>query len=116
MAIHTYKRCKACKQSKPTEQFVKADGKHRSTRNRCKDCHKEQADIRKRLKLENPSPPPGNCPICAKHTEKWVLDHCHKKGEFRGYLCKSCNAGIGLLDDNPVFVLKAFSYLVGNNV
>ena len=34
------KVCKSCKKRKPDSEFVKADGKHRATRNRCKVCHK----------------------------------------------------------------------------
>ena len=57
------KVCKSCKKRKPDSEFVKADGKHRATRNRCKVCHKSQAETRKRLREENPPPSPGNCQI-----------------------------------------------------
>lgn len=39
------------------------------------------------------------------------LDHCHSTGRFRGWLCHSCNAGIGLLGDTLRSVLRAVLYL-----
>lgn len=107
-----YKVCKTCKIEKPDSEFVKADGRHRGTRNRCKVCHKQQADIRRKLKKDNPPPPPGKCPICQCHTDSWVLDHCHDKATFRGYICKSCNSGIGLLHDDVSVLSRALSYLL----
>lgn len=106
------KICKTCGLEKSDEDFIKADGQHRSTRNRCKDCHKIQADVRKQLKLDNPLPEYGNCPICNKYTEDWVLDHCHDDGKFRGYICRHCNSGIGLLGDNINGLVNALNYLL----
>lgn len=55
------------------------------------------------------------CPICTKTTivglSKIVLDHCHKTGKVRGYLCESCNTGIGRFDDDPKLVEVAVSWL-----
>lgn len=107
-----YKICKTCKQEKLDSDFIKADGQHRATRNRCKDCHNNQSQIRKKLREENPPPEPGNCPICQIHTEKWVLDHCHSSMTFRGYICTSCNSGIGLLHDDPDIISRALNYLL----
>ena len=114
MEILTYKRCKTCKVEKPDSEFVKADGKHRATRNRCKVCHKQQADIRRKLRKENPPPEFGTCKICKTYTENWVLDHCHSSMKFRGYICTSCNSGIGLLHDDPEILERALKYLREN--
>ena len=111
MENSSYKVCKTCKQKKRDDEFVKADGKHRSTRNRCKVCHKEQADIRRKLRKENPPAEAGICQICQNHTDKWVLDHCHTNMSFRGYICTSCNSGIGLLHDDPEVLERAVKYL-----
>jgi hypothetical protein len=105
------KVCKSCGIEKQDDDFVKADGRHRSTRNRCKDCHKKQSSIRKKLRKENPPPDAGECPICSKFTEDWVLDHCHNKGSFRGYICRHCNSGIGLLGDSIQDLENAIKYL-----
>ena len=49
------------------------------------------------------------CPICLKISivgiTKIVLDHNHSTGEIRGYLCESCNTGIGRFKDD-VNILK----------
>jgi hypothetical protein len=41
------------------------------------------------------------------------VDHCHKTQEFRGWICKSCNHGIGKLGDDIENVLDALNYLSG---
>lgn len=107
---HT-KECRTCGEYKPDCEFTKADGRHRATRNRCKECSNKQTKIRRLLRKAYPPPPPGACPICSTHTTDWVLDHCHIEGKFRGYICKSCNAGIGLLHDDPSIVFRAHEYL-----
>lgn len=39
------------------------------------------------------------------------IDHCHTTGKVRGLLCHFCNAGIGMLKDNPDLLRKAITYL-----
>jgi len=73
-----------------------------------------QHHIRTNLKTRYPVPPPGDCPICGVHTQNWVLDHCHNEESFRGYICKSCNSGVGLLHDDPVILSKALLYLLNS--
>ena len=62
------------------------------------------------------------CPICLGDEEavngrgntkngSWVLDHCHETGEFRGWLCKGCNTGLGGIGDNFDSALNALIYL-----
>jgi hypothetical protein len=34
---------------------------------------------------------------------------------FRGYICSSCNAGIGLLHDDPEVLSRAVIYLTKKN-
>ena len=58
------------------------------------------------------------CPICQKTTiagiTKVVLDHNHKTGAVRGWLCESCNTGIGRFDDDPDIVKRALDWLQNN--
>ena len=70
-----------------------------------------------------PPRPPMNtpCPICSKPVggyrrgsrgeRKWVRDHDHDTGEFRGWICNNCNGGMGLLGDDPKVLRKAAHYL-----
>jgi len=42
---------------------------------------------------------------------KIVLDHCHHTGNVRGYLCESCNTGIGRFDDDIEIIDRAINWL-----
>lgn len=50
------------------------------------------------------------CTICGDHTSL-VVDHNHETGRTRGYLCNSCNRGIGFLKDSPKILEAAMLYL-----
>lgn len=39
------------------------------------------------------------------------LDHCHRTGVIRGWLCGPCNRGLGAFSDNPEFLRAAADYL-----
>lgn len=39
------------------------------------------------------------------------IDHCHTTGEVRALLCKNCNSGIGLLNEDVVVLANAIKYL-----
>ncbi len=49
------------------------------------------------------------CLICTKKATHF--DHCHKTGYLRGYLCSSCNTGLGLFKDSVKLLQKAKAYL-----
>ena len=53
----------------------------------------------------------GKCYICGKRVVL-VVDHDHRGNcNFRGLLCRTCNAGLGMLDDSIDNLLKAVEYL-----
>lgn len=52
----------------------------------------------------------GRCQLCGKK-RKLVLDHCHETGVLRGFICMSCNSGLGHLGDNKDSLLLAVEYL-----
>lgn len=59
-------------------------------------------------------PRPERCECCNRPPEKkrtLHLDHDHKTGAFRGWLCHHCNTGIGLLGDDALGVRFALAYL-----
>ena len=56
------------------------------------------------------------CPICRKWsvvgvTAKVVIDHDHREGRARGYICDSCNTGLGRFKNGEDFLQNAISYL-----
>ena len=57
----------------------------------------------------------GICKICKNKNKidnrKLALDHCHKSGKFRGFLCDKCNRGLGFFNDNTEILKSAISYL-----
>lgn len=53
--------------------------------------------------------PAGMCQICYLNEAKCV-DHDHKTGKFRGFLCYYCNIHLGGLE-NADFLEKALNYL-----
>ena len=40
------------------------------------------------------------------------LDHDHTTGKIRGMLCSNCNRAVGLMDDDPIHLIKAAAYLL----
>ena len=56
--------------------------------------------------------PPGACEICGRTPDRALaLDHCHKTGQFRGWLCGQCNTALGMFQDSPTVMRSAIAYL-----
>jgi hypothetical protein len=57
----------------------------------------------------------GRCAICGvpapERLASMHLDHDHGTGEIRGFLCLSCNQGLGQFRDEPAILLRAIVYL-----
>lgn len=53
----------------------------------------------------------GVCDCCSKFSSRLVFDHDHKTGAYRGYLCDSCNTGLGKLGDSVEGLTQALNYL-----
>lgn len=61
-----------------------------------------------------PYPAPDNCENCArvfKSGHDCHLDHDHKTGKFRGWLCNRCNRGLGYFGDTLEGMKQGVSYL-----
>tara|TARA_B000000557_G_scaffold7437_1_gene6235 strand:- start:9323 stop:9796 length:474 start_codon:yes stop_codon:yes gene_type:complete len=100
-------------------------------RNECKKCRRQiQQDIA-RLKKEYAHLRPhitDKCPVCQRtgtdihstasqgtHKKKdpWVLDHCHDKNVYRGWICNHCNNGLSGFKDNVESLERGILYLKG---
>ena len=80
--------------------------------NRCRSCIVDSEAVLRRLKKENPMPPSGTPCVCCARIDRLYCDHDHATKEFRGWVCKNCNAGMGLLGDNEVGLRQALAYLI----
>lgn len=55
------------------------------------------------------------CAICGAGSDI-CLDHDHKTGHFRGWLCRGCNWTLGLWDDDLAKLRRAVTYLEESEV
>lgn len=106
--------CRSCGKCAPKE-----------SRTLCEDClvqrrilyrvHRHKAGLEPQDRFgRGPKPAfQGACEICQciLDTKKAKLDHCHTQMVFRGWLCNSCNVGLGLFRDSPLFLGRAIAYL-----
>tara|TARA_R110002124_G_scaffold102428_1_gene250562 strand:+ start:1361 stop:1771 length:411 start_codon:yes stop_codon:yes gene_type:complete len=110
--------CPTCKETKPlSEYYVRPDGRNNGSHRNCKDCYKENNNVVYVLRKENPYPyenPVCECCGIESHSEVLCLDHCHIEKVFRGWLCRSCNTGIGSLGDDIEGLEKGLTYLKGH--
>lgn len=118
------KHCKKCNRTLSENHFGKASGAN-YLYYECKKCTSKLNKIRKKLKKENPLIDPENykCPICKRTSKEtgasggqrlkypWVIDHDHITEKYRGYICHSCNRGLGLFQDSTKILLNAIEYL-----
>ncbi len=128
LAIPEVKVCKKCSASKPARDFNKGVTNADGLTSWCKTCRSayalkrsygmtlefHQAEVDRRR---------GCCDICGTHvsrathrTSVLAVDHCHATGVYRGMLCDTCNRGIGMFQDNPELLLKAYHYLLQTEV
>jgi hypothetical protein len=105
------KTCSVCNGEKPLTEFSKHIHAKDDLDSRCKDCVKKHTRERNELRRFAP-PKPDVCECCKKIPKKWCLDHDHETNLFRGWICDSCNTGIGLLGDTIEGVQKALDYLI----
>ena len=73
-----------------------------------------QDDWDKLLKIQD-----GRCAICRKPSsaiingriKRLAIDHCHETNQVRGLLCSTCNAGLGMFNDDWLLLDNAIEYL-----
>ena len=122
------KICNVCHRLKKTREFAKNQNakNNRSVRRpSCKDCRIKMEGVRvsmaNRIKwLEaKPADEPFECPVCKKRTiagvtSKVVLEHDHRTGKPGGWICDSCNTGIGRFKDDVELLKSAIEFLKKN--
>lgn len=56
------------------------------------------------------------CGICGQvPADRLCIDHDHETGKVRGLLCRTCNSGIGLLQDSPELLRRAIKWIEENS-
>lgn len=110
------KKCKVCNIEKDISQYTKyltrkkKNGEYQLF-TKCKECCNKLSKDYNKLKRIYKNPIHKHCYCCNKYSSNLILDHDHITNEFRGWLCKSCNVGIGHLQDNLEGVKRALQYL-----
>ena len=123
---HPKKICNICHCLKEHEDFAKnqTDKKgNTTTRPSCRVCREvidaNQMSAADRRRAEQNRPKAGTlwrCPICRKQsivgaTVKIVLDHRHSDGSSRGFICDSCNTGLGRFKNGENYLKNAIAYV-----
>ena len=125
--LYESKICNVCHKIRPTADFdlnQNGKGDRPVRRPSCKSCRREidgksiSAQDRKKWNALKPEWVEFDCPVCRKITippitSKVVLDHDHKTGEPSGWICDSCNTGLGRFKDSTTILENAIKYLKG---
>ena len=110
-----WQQCRVCNQLKHQSDYALHSNIDRYGRkflkSICRNCSNKDDKIVRELKKEN-GPAATHCYLCNKEC-KTTLDHCHETNVFRGWLCQSCNIGIGKLKDSVEMLERAIKYLKG---
>lgn len=104
--------CRTCKENLPITSYqVRSDRSNYRAKD-CLSCTAKESKIKEDIRRTAP-PRPDTCDCCSKDMEydDFYLDHCHDTKVFRGWLCNSCNSGIGILGDTVESLETALTYL-----
>lgn len=113
------RKCNKCYRVLPRSKFA-SSGSKTGIRTDCNDCRNRQGRVVRELKKLHEKPDEDErCPICNKQQKdfrkSFSLDHSHKTGQFRGWLCHNCNTALGLFGDSVDNLQKAINYLSKDN-
>lgn len=124
---YKYKICNIChilKNQDECFQNNQNDEAHRqTTRPSCNSCRLEidgmslrTIEKKRMMKIKPKDYELFECPICGKRsipgvTCKIVIDHDHRTGKAREWICDSCNTGIGRFKDDITIFKKIISYI-----
>ena len=108
-----FKPCKHCKKIQPINLFElkPTEGSYRNICRPCRNYAKRTLNrLRNRHIKEYGKPKDKPCRVCKKLVPL-VFDHCHKTSQFRGWICKDCNAAIGKVGDDFKGVENTYIYM-----
>ena len=119
------KICNICHKLRSTAKFAKNQNAkdNRSVRRpSCQSCRKRLEGVhissaeKSKWSKSKPVDEPFECPICSKRTiagitSKVVLEHDHRSGKVRGWVCDSCNTGIGRFKDDKELLKRAIKFI-----
>lgn len=123
--------CVKCFEDLPARQFYKKNGQYPIEMGTCKLCVRKYQAMRR---LTNPqyshsinlkkygltveeyrtmhNAQMGKCRMCGKHSiTRLSVDHDHKTGRVRALLCNSCNALLGMAQEDLKILNAAIQYL-----
>lgn len=115
------KTCKICLEKKDLNCFsiknylYRKDGSNYID-TKCKKCKSNETKQIYHIKKIYKKPIHKYCNICEKYCENLCLDHDHKTKKFRGWLCRSCNVGLGRLGDDLESIKKVVQYLKQSSI
>ena len=112
------KTCRFCEEEKDINEFYKHKQHFDGYDNRCKSCRKSKTKDLNDIKKTAPAKP-KHCECCGiesitkkgMRNQGLVCDHDHDTKKFRGWICASCNHGIGKLGDTIEGIERALEYL-----
>lgn len=110
--------CNKCMQHKPLTDFANDKGRRDEFKRHpvCKSCMRLHTQTVQRIKKTAP-PKPSVCECCGRNPDTdrtirgWAMDHNHSTHEFRGWICQTCNIGLGHFKDSVNGLLNAIIYL-----
>ena len=104
--------CRTCRELLPVTYYQVREDRSNYRAKDCKKCTSKEAAVKNIIRKHAP-PRPSRCDCCKKDMEhhEFYLDHCHDEKIFRGWLCNTCNSGIGILGDTLESLETAINYL-----
>lgn len=115
------RKCSKCSQVYPlSAAFFEPNGHNRDRtlayfRPECRGCRSKETKERNEAYKQagKPKRPAKGtpCELCGRTTQTLVFDHCHASLKHRGWLCNSCNKGLGLIGDSVEALERAILYL-----
>ena len=113
------KTCAYCREVLPaTPEYFSSNVAYNGKtylKNSCRACRSKTHSVVHYLRKTSP-PPSKSCDCCGQSfkgmsTRDVHLDHCKETDTFRGWLCKNCNVGLGMLGDDIKGLELALAYL-----